>query len=877
MFFSKKDDSEASKKYKLKHINVYGSTEWMANSTKRYRTVFDEAEVDYLNAEVAIYNKLFDEEDWDCKVIIKAYNTKDLDKELCSLEHKVEVSKLDNIFFIRDGWGTAKKRGFWYAGNYVWKVYLDGEYIGEKAFIINNIGLVTNTNNPYFKVEYIKLFSGSKDAHNVNEADRKYLKKFSSENTAYVWLEMKITNLTDVAWDYEFFFNYYDDAWLHKAQTFRIGKIEENKKNWTYTFDVGWGNDVPGGWKDDKYILDVVFMDCSVALVDFECGNEDIVGETPIISKIENVVNTVNNNASTTISKEDKSLEELLAELNNLVGLENIKQAVEEQITYIKFSKLRKEQGIDDEGKINLHAVAYGNPGTGKTTVMRLLGKIYHKLELLSKGQLREVDRVDLVAEFIGQTAPKTQKVIDEAKGGILFIDEAYALARSGDDSKDYGKEVIELLIKEMSEGTGDIAIFCAGYPKEMEVFLQSNPGLKSRFGQYFNFQDYLPEELYAIALKIAEKSKLKFEEQALLELKEFLTEAYRKRDKNFGNARFVEGLVGSAKMELGIRLMKNAAKSYTKDELSTIILDDIKKITQQEEHKKLVLDVDLEDLQDALTELHQLIGMQAVKKDIDELVKLIMYYNEIGKDVLNKFSLHTIFTGNPGTGKTTVARILGKIFKALGILERGHIVEVDREQLVAGFIGQTATKTATKIEEAMGGVLFIDEAYALTKNVAGGNDFGAEAIEVILKRMEDNRGKFVVLAAGYTDNMDDFLRSNPGLNSRFDKKIHFEDYTPDEMWQIAESLLKKEEMSANEAAKQHLLQYFTTLFKNKDKYFGNARTVRQTIEDAVKKQNIRMATLDKNSRTPEAIHSLTLDDVQHFEFKGNLIKSIGF
>lgn len=877
MFFSKKEEQESSRKFKLKHINVYGSTEWMANSTKKYRTVFDEAEVDYINAEVAIYNKLFDEEDWSCNMSIKVFNKKDLKKEICDLDSKIEVPKSENIVYYRNGWGNEKKGSFWKAGEYVWKAYLDGDLIGEKEFFVNNIGLVTNQSNPYFEVEYVKLFAGDQNGNDTDAKDRVYYKKFNGKETKYIWIEFKIKNLSNLEWNYELFFNYYDDANQHKAQTFRVGKVEKGKKDWTYTFDVGWGNDSGGSWKDDKYYLDIVFMDCSVAMLTFEVGNENVVGETPLITKIEGVAQLHGNKQSGANNYDGKTLDELLEELNQLVGLENIKNTVKEQITYINFSKLRKEQGIDDNYNINLHAVAYGNPGTGKTTVMRLLGKIYHKMELLSKGQLNEVDRVDLVAEYIGQTAPKTQKVIDESKGGILFIDEAYALARSGQDSKDYGKEVIELLIKEMSEGSGDIAIFCAGYPKEMETFLQSNPGLKSRFGQYFNFQDYLPEELFAIALKIAEKSKLIFTPDAQTELKEFLTEAYRKRDKNFGNARFVEGVVGAAKMELGIRLMKNASKQYSKEELSTIILEDVKKITEQAEHKKLVLEVDIEELQDALTELHQLVGMNTVKNDIDELVKLIMYYNEIGKDVLNKFSLHTIFTGNPGTGKTTVARILGKIFKALGILERGHVVEVDREQLVAGFIGQTAIKTGEKIEEAMGGVLFIDEAYALSKRGSSGDDFGSEAIEIILKRMEDNRGKFVVLAAGYPDNMNEFLASNPGLNSRFDKKIHFEDYSPEEMWQIAELMIKKEELVISDDAKQHVQNYFITLYKNKDKYFGNARTVRQAIEDVVKKQNIRMASTDKSKRTPENINLITLEDVQHLAFKGSLRNSIGF
>jgi SpoVK/Ycf46/Vps4 family AAA+-type ATPase len=209
--------------------------------------------------------------------------------------------------------------------------------------------------------------------------------------------------------------------------------------------------------------------------------------------------------------------------------------------------------------------------------------------------------------------------------------------------------------------------------------------------------------------------------------------------------------------------------------------------------------------------------------------------------------------------------------------LERGHTVEVDRESLVAGFVGQTAIKTNAKIEEAIGGVLFIDEAYALADS-GSSNDFGKEAIEIILKRMEDLRGQLVVFAAGYTDNMNTFLTSNPGLNSRFDKKMHFEDYTPEEMLQIAMMYLKKEDLAATQEAQSHLLKYFSDLYKNKDKFFGNARTVRQTIGEAIKNQNLRMAKIPANLRNQQDIRSLTLEDVAEFSYQGNsLRRTLGF
>lgn len=488
---------------------------------------------------------------------------------------------------------------------------------------------------------------------------------------------------------------------------------------------------------------------------------------------------------------------------------------------------------------------------------------------LLSKGHVHEVDRAALVGEYIGQTAPKVKKAIEDARGGILFIDEAYSLSRSGDDSKDFGKEVIEILLKEMSDGPGDIAIIAAGYPKEMDTFLESNPGLKSRFNEHFHFEDYLPEELHKIALYTAKNKQVTISDNADACLKEQLTEAYRKRDKSFGNARYVNSIIEEAKQNMGVRIMKSGKpEDLTKDDLSTITLEDLKQVFIFEEKKKLNLVINEKDLQLAMAELNELTGMENIKQELNELVKLIRFYNEMGKDVVNKFSLHSVFTGNPGTGKTTVARIIAKIYKALGLLERGHIVEVDREGLVAGYVGQTALKTQEKIDAAMGGILFIDEAYSLTDG-GGQSDFGKEAVEVILKRMEDKRGKFGVIVAGYPENMQRFIEANPGLKSRFDKTYRFYDYTSDQLMVIAEALLKREGLVMTTEAQSHLKNYFNSLHEKRDKYFGNARTVRQTISEVVMKQNLRLASVPASQRSSEDLTQLTFDDVKHLQVNG--------
>ncbi|RMF25455.1 MAG: AAA family ATPase, partial [Bacteroidetes bacterium] len=407
-----------------------------------------------------------------------------------------------------------------------------------------------------------------------------------------------------------------------------------------------------------------------------------------------------------------------------------------------------------------------------------------------------------------------------------------------------------------------------AGYPKEMRQFLDSNPGLKSRFKLYFEFDDYLPQELSKIAEFACREKGVVLTPEAKAKIDEIIVEAYRNRDRTFGNARFVFDLIEKAKVNLGLRIMSEEnPHELEKERLQVIELEDVLNI-EFERHKEMPnIPVDEALLKESLAELDHLVGLAKVKEQINELVRLVRFYRESGRDVLNNFYLHTVFVGNPGTGKTTVARILTKIYKALGVLEKGHMVETDRQGLVAGYVGQTAIKTAEKIEEAMGGVLFIDEAYALTMKTSGaGGDFGDEAVQTILKRMEDHRGKFFVFAAGYPDNMEAFLKANPGLSSRFDKILKFEDYTPTELLQIALQMLDDEGIIPSPQAEDHLGQYLRFIYERRDRYFGNARTVRQIVTEAIKNMNLRLAAMSPEERENVSAHVLELSDVASFQ-----------
>lgn len=863
------------KRWKFRELKIYASTEWLADNKKKYRQVFDRLETTYIYAELSFHNKHFDIEDWEVNVELRCYAVKKQRKEICVLPFRRKVSKYDAVGYIREGWGNKQEGVFWKKGAYYWEAWIEGEKVGSKYFYIEEAGRpLSKTDNPYCQITSLRMYEGPYD--DIPEFERQYMKRFYGEETRYIYAEITLKNLLlSKPWQCELFIKFYNDARELKGQVVRLHKVEKSDDGMKIT--AGWGSNVKGSWRNDRYTAEIVFMDQLMAVMPFEVGLEWDEGVNAVFlpDKGQQVFLQPD-------EEDTESFQEVLSKLDALIGLNEIKSKVREHAQYIQFLQLRKEKGFAEKDGINVHSIFIGNPGTGKTTVAKMMGRLYKKMGLITKGHVHEVDRTDLVGEYIGQTAPKVKDAIEMARGGVLFIDEAYSLARSAEDSKDFGREVIEILVKELSNGPGDLAVIVAGYPKEMKTFLDSNPGLRSRFKLTFEFADYLPQELSLIADYACNEKEVILAKEAKDLVNEMITEAFRSRDRAFGNARFVHDLIDKAKIQLGLRMMGNPeVRSLASEALTVILKEDVDKVKVTQKRPLPNIPVDEALLSSVLHELDSLIGMQNIKKDIRELVHLVRFNREAGRDVLGRFFLHTVFVGNPGTGKTTVARILTKIYKALGVLERGHMIETDRQGLVAGYVGQTAIKTSERVEESMGGVLFIDEAYALTNSGRGSQgDFGDEAIQTLLKRMEDHRGQFFVFVAGYPENMDIFLKTNPGLNSRFDKILRFEDYAPEELLEIALYMFQQEHYRVEEEAREYLGKYLRFLHQFRDKYFGNARAVRQVVMEAIKNQNLRIA--HNRPEEDERMHTITADDVATFTFekdKLNLFvrKNIGF
>jgi stage V sporulation protein K len=276
-------------------------------------------------------------------------------------------------------------------------------------------------------------------------------------------------------------------------------------------------------------------------------------------------------NINNVVFNQDDSLEKVMEELNGLVGLDNVKKDVAELINLLKIQQKRTVEGLKNF-EITLHTVFLGPPGTGKTTVARLLGRIFKHLELLTKGQLIETDREGMVAGFVGQTATKVDAIVNEAKGGVLFIDEAYALSQS--ISNDYGSEAVNILLKRMEDFRDDLSVVVAGYEEPMQVFIDSNPGLRSRFNRYFYFDHFTPDQLFSIFESYCIKSDFIIDIEAREKLKDTFELLYEKRDNSFGNARVIRNIFEKCVQKQANRIVH--IKKLSKKSLSTLIQEDI-------------------------------------------------------------------------------------------------------------------------------------------------------------------------------------------------------------------------------------------------------------------------------------------------------------
>lgn len=523
--------------------------------------------------------------------------------------------------------------------------------------------------------------------------------------------------------------------------------------------------------------------------------------------------------------------------LGTLIGLSSIKESMLKIKAYALSNK--------DNNGLNIHMCFYGNPGTGKTEVARIIADILYENKILPTKNLVEVDRGGLVGQYVGETAQKTMKVIDQAMGGVLFVDEAYALASNNFAGFDYGHEAIATLIKAMEDYRGKFCVIFAGYKNEMQQMLSTNPGFQSRIQFTLDFPNYSREELRKIAELMLKQRNYTITDTAIIRVLD-ITDLKRK-NQNFANAREVRNILDQVVMCQNIRTFGQDNREIGIVDVNKYILDS--KINLPTSGNALDIKILTGD-----DELNNLVGLLAVKK----MIMKIKAYSKRNKTDQG-FNLNMCFSGNPGTGKTEVARILSSILYNAGVLPEAKLVETDAHGLLGNFVGETAPKALAKINEAMNGVLFIDDAYSLFGNNAflgASSNFGKEAVDILLKEMEDHRGQFCVILVGNQDEINTMFSLHPGLKSRIQFTLDFPDFTKEELGEITFSFLEKMKYEIDDRAFKKLLDVIE-YYRNKPN-FANAKSVRSILNQVILNQNLRTEDSYDNNL-------IVIDDVEEY------------
>ena len=552
-----------------------------------------------------------------------------------------------------------------------------------------------------------------------------------------------------------------------------------------------------------------------------------------------------------------------IQKLKSLIGLDDIKKQILDHTALVKLNSIRASKGLHNRMP-PMHMVFTGNPGTGKTTIAKYLGEIYHSIGVLSSGHVVVTDRSKLVGEFIGDAEKNTLNAINSASGGVLFIDEAYNLFVGGrGDKKDYGMRVIETLLTYLGSDDTDMIAILAGYTGEMNTMLEANPGMKSRFPYIFQFEDYTPEQLMQIGKKVLEEENYTMTKEAERKLAKYVIYEYDHKDEHFGNGRFITRLITTNIIpSLSQRLLERPVDQISIEEMTTIEACDVPDVKSKEYELR---DMDETILTESIEKLNSLTGLENAKKALNDYVAISRMSHQQKTLKITPQSLCWNFIGKTGTGKSTVAEILGKILQGLGILKRGQTVCVNADELT----GEDSYKVLERVvKEAKDGLLFLDMDAPNIKNV------NSDHLRMWIFNKLRELHQTTALVFAQVNVSEDMIAQNLATNgiAAYGNSIVFNDFTNEELTEILASLLNSEyQLNIASDAKASVQQFIEKAKANETKESPvNARTIFHLAQTIAHITQLRLVNSEEE-------RLVTLQDVSHFKWDNRMKGKVGF
>lgn len=538
---------------------------------------------------------------------------------------------------------------------------------------------------------------------------------------------------------------------------------------------------------------------------------------------------------------EDLSAREVLGRLNEMPGWNNLKRRMEGIISLHGVAEIRDALGLK-KNLPTMHTILIGNPGTGKSCCVKYLAEIYHALGMLPENSIRLTN----LAKVSNSTITSE---IHYAIGGVLVFENAHELYHSENKPIDNEQQIVRSLIDELNDSAkqSNWMLVLTGEPQGMESLLAAYPELRKHFQEPVYMEDFKPEELYRIVDRCCDERDVHLAPQAKKKLEMFLLHKYNQRGPNFENARFVQRLFDEKIIPAMYKRIADSEDPEIADDLGLVVAESIPSINGSSG--------------DGMAELDDLIGLARIKtrvKDYLNAVRLASRRMELGLPT-SMPRLHMAFLGNPGTGKTTVAEIIGKVFAEWGILSVGRVIRTEKSQMVGQYIGETEYKMNNLLARARGNILFIDEAYQLAEG--GESDFGRIVMNSLLTELGKNNLDMVVILAGYTAPMKKLLESNEGIESRFPNVFNFEDYTTEELLEIGKLMIRKQGFNLTKGAEQNMMTIIQTESEKPSPRFGNGRFVSNLLQNEIL-ATLGARTSKMENPTAEDLSTILPEDV---------------